>query len=188
MISSPALRRAAVAALAALAITWPGMLSTRAQAQAQPREAFLVPRLPAAISPPGMPAVSATPRRRRPITAPRCAAIPATTSCSAAPSWRCWPMARSTRRSGSPSAFCRSTRTTASRGSSSGCARSSRSNIRPRAASSPNRSAGRSPISRRRCCRPGRWRTRTRPSRRPTPSTSSPARTGTPSSRSCMPR
>ena len=35
MISSPPLRRAAVAALAALAITWPGMLSTRAQAQSR---------------------------------------------------------------------------------------------------------------------------------------------------------
>src|SRR6266487_4879911 len=40
VISSPALRRAAVAAVAALAITWPGMLSTRAQAQAQPRDGF----------------------------------------------------------------------------------------------------------------------------------------------------
>ena len=36
MIPSPLLRGAAVAALAALAITWPGMVS--AQAQAQPRE------------------------------------------------------------------------------------------------------------------------------------------------------
>jgi tetratricopeptide (TPR) repeat protein len=36
MIPSPLLRRAVVAALAALAITWPGMLSARAQAQ--PRE------------------------------------------------------------------------------------------------------------------------------------------------------
>src|SRR5499426_2918801 len=35
VISSPPLRRAAVAALAALAITWPGMLSTRAQAQSR---------------------------------------------------------------------------------------------------------------------------------------------------------
>src|SRR5262245_39077284 len=35
VISSPALRRAAVAALAALAITWPGMLSARAQAQSR---------------------------------------------------------------------------------------------------------------------------------------------------------
>ena len=33
MIPSPLLRRSAVAALAALAITWPEMLSTRAQAQ-----------------------------------------------------------------------------------------------------------------------------------------------------------
>src|SRR6266540_6653039 len=40
VISSPALRRAAVAALAALAITWPGMLSTRAQAQAQSRDSL----------------------------------------------------------------------------------------------------------------------------------------------------
>src|SRR5215475_14054421 len=38
MIPSPPLRRAAVAALAALAITWPGMVS--AWAQAQPREGF----------------------------------------------------------------------------------------------------------------------------------------------------
>src|SRR5262252_1310128 len=38
MISSPLLRRAVVAALAALAITWPGMVS--AWAQAQPREGF----------------------------------------------------------------------------------------------------------------------------------------------------
>src|SRR5262249_34846478 len=38
MIPSPLLRRAAVAALAALAITWPGMVS--AWAQAQPREGF----------------------------------------------------------------------------------------------------------------------------------------------------
>src|SRR5512133_1214433 len=36
VISSPRLRRAAVAALAALAITWPGMVSVRAQGQ--PRE------------------------------------------------------------------------------------------------------------------------------------------------------
>ena len=36
MIASPLLRRAAVAALAALAVIWPGMLSARAQAQ--PRE------------------------------------------------------------------------------------------------------------------------------------------------------
>src|SRR5262249_38325735 len=35
VISSSALRRAAVAALAALAITWPGMLSARAQAQSR---------------------------------------------------------------------------------------------------------------------------------------------------------
>ena len=35
MIPSPLLRRAAVAALAALAITWPGMLSIRAQAQSR---------------------------------------------------------------------------------------------------------------------------------------------------------
>src|SRR5262249_61231894 len=35
MIPSPLLRRAAVAALAALAITWPEMLSTRAQAQSR---------------------------------------------------------------------------------------------------------------------------------------------------------
>jgi len=35
MIPSPLLRRAAVAALAALAITWPGMLSTRAQAESR---------------------------------------------------------------------------------------------------------------------------------------------------------
>src|SRR5262249_38424549 len=35
VISSPALRRAAVAAVAALAITWPGMLSARAQAQSR---------------------------------------------------------------------------------------------------------------------------------------------------------
>ena len=33
MIPSPRFRRAAVAALAALAVTWPGMLSARAQAQ-----------------------------------------------------------------------------------------------------------------------------------------------------------
>src|SRR5262249_55501233 len=38
MIPSPLLRRAVVAALAALAITWPGMVSARAQAQ--PREGF----------------------------------------------------------------------------------------------------------------------------------------------------
>src|SRR5256886_1738207 len=38
MIPSPLLRRAVVAALAALAITWPGMVSARAGAQAQPRE------------------------------------------------------------------------------------------------------------------------------------------------------
>src|SRR6266478_4359777 len=38
MIPSPLLRRAVVAALAALAITWPGMVS--AWAQAQPREGF----------------------------------------------------------------------------------------------------------------------------------------------------
>src|SRR5262249_18923619 len=38
VISSPPLRRAAVAALAALAITWPGMVS--AWAQSQPRDAF----------------------------------------------------------------------------------------------------------------------------------------------------
>src|SRR5215472_14108809 len=38
VISSPPLRRAAVAALAALAISWPGMLSARAQSQ--PRDAF----------------------------------------------------------------------------------------------------------------------------------------------------
>ena len=38
MIPSPLLRRSAVAALAALAITWPGMLS--AHAQAQSREGF----------------------------------------------------------------------------------------------------------------------------------------------------
>src|SRR5262249_55282472 len=38
MIPSPPLRRAVVAALAALAITWPGMVS--AWAQAQPREGF----------------------------------------------------------------------------------------------------------------------------------------------------
>src|SRR5207245_9988157 len=37
-ILSPPLRRAAVAALAALAISWPGMLSARAQSQ--PRDAF----------------------------------------------------------------------------------------------------------------------------------------------------
>ena len=35
MISSPLLRRSAVAALAALAITWPEMLSTRAQSQSR---------------------------------------------------------------------------------------------------------------------------------------------------------
>src|SRR5215831_12626222 len=35
VISSPPLRRAAVAALAALAVTWPGMLSTRAQAESR---------------------------------------------------------------------------------------------------------------------------------------------------------
>src|SRR6516165_4784440 len=35
MIPSPPLRRAVVAVLAALAITWPGMLSTRAQAQSR---------------------------------------------------------------------------------------------------------------------------------------------------------
>ena len=38
MIFSPPLRRAAVAALAALAISWPGLLSARAQSQ--PRDAF----------------------------------------------------------------------------------------------------------------------------------------------------
>ena len=38
MIPSPLLRRAVVAALAALAITWPGMVSD--WAQAQPREGF----------------------------------------------------------------------------------------------------------------------------------------------------
>src|SRR3984893_10473668 len=38
LILSPPLRRAAVAALAALAISWPGMLSARAQSQ--PRDAF----------------------------------------------------------------------------------------------------------------------------------------------------
>src|SRR5258708_40315396 len=38
MIPSPLLRRAVVAALAALTITWPGMVSARAQAQ--PREGF----------------------------------------------------------------------------------------------------------------------------------------------------
>src|SRR5258708_31798231 len=38
VILSPPLRRAAVAALAALAISWPGMLSARAQSQ--PRDAF----------------------------------------------------------------------------------------------------------------------------------------------------
>src|SRR6516162_6226005 len=38
MIASPLLRRAAVAAFAALAITWPGMVS--AWAQSQPRDAF----------------------------------------------------------------------------------------------------------------------------------------------------
>ncbi len=38
MILSPPLRRAAVAAVAALAISWPGMLSARAQSQ--PRDAF----------------------------------------------------------------------------------------------------------------------------------------------------
>src|SRR5262249_37310150 len=41
--------------------------------------------------------ISAPSGRRRPITAPRCAVIPATTSCSAAPSWRFWPMGRSMR-------------------------------------------------------------------------------------------
>jgi len=40
MIPSPLLRRAVVAALAALAITWPGMVSAWAQAQPQPREGF----------------------------------------------------------------------------------------------------------------------------------------------------
>src|SRR5262245_59453872 len=38
MIPSPLLRRAVVAALAALAITWPGMMSGRAQAE--PRDGF----------------------------------------------------------------------------------------------------------------------------------------------------
>ena len=38
MIPSPLLRRAVVAALAALAITWPGMVT--AWAQAQPRDSF----------------------------------------------------------------------------------------------------------------------------------------------------
>jgi hypothetical protein len=38
MIASPLLQHAAVAALAALAISWPGMLSARAQSQ--PRDAF----------------------------------------------------------------------------------------------------------------------------------------------------
>jgi tetratricopeptide (TPR) repeat protein len=38
VIPSPALRRAAVAAVTALAVTWPGMVSARAQAQ--PREGF----------------------------------------------------------------------------------------------------------------------------------------------------
>jgi len=38
MIPSPLLRRAVVAAVAALAITWPGIVS--AWAQAQPREGF----------------------------------------------------------------------------------------------------------------------------------------------------
>jgi hypothetical protein len=38
MIPSPLLRRALVAALATLAITWPGMVSARAQAQ--PRDSF----------------------------------------------------------------------------------------------------------------------------------------------------
>ena len=96
------------------------------------------------------------PPPRPPIIAPPCAATRATTSCSAAPSWRCWRTARSTRRSSSPNAFCRSTRPTASPGSCSGCARSSRSSIRSRAGNSPSRSAARSPISPRPCWRRGR--------------------------------
>ena len=60
-------------------------------------------RRPAAILLPATPAPSATPPRPPPIIAPRCAAIRATTNCSTAPSWRCWPTARSTRRSSSPS-------------------------------------------------------------------------------------
>ena len=162
-------RRAAVAAVAALAITWPAMLSARAQAPSNFSRDLSVRQLsgrPARRRSSGMP-----PPPRLTI-APRCAVIRATTSFSAAPSWPCWPTARSTRRSSSPSAFCRSTRPIASRGWCSGCARSSRSSIRSRAANSPSRSAARSPILPRLCCRHGRWRARPRSRPRPTPSTS----------------
>src|SRR5262249_42050397 len=59
----------------------------RSRARALPRPPF-----PAAISPLGTRVISATSRRRRPITAPRCAVIPVTTNYSAAPSWRCSPI------------------------------------------------------------------------------------------------
>ena len=147
VILSPRFRRAAVAAVAALAIDLAG---NAFGSGGGPLE-FLPRSLPpAAIWPPGTRAVERDAAAAASYYRAALRGDPATTSFSAAPSWRCWRMARSTRRSSSPSAFCRSTRPTASPGSCSACARSSRSSIRSRAGNSPSRSAARSPISPRR--------------------------------------
>ena len=185
MTPSPRFRHAVLAAVAAACDQFDRRRCPRRRRFPRTSRA---PLRPAATWPPGMPASSATRRRPRPTTARRCAAIRATAKFSIAPSSPCWPTARSTKRSSSPSASCRSTRTIASRGSCSVCARSSRSNIA--AARRELAQSVRGPITDLAATLLAAW-TQATPGeaqgRRSIRSTSCRARTGTRSSRTCMP-
>ena len=123
-------------------------------------------RRPAIISPPAMPASSATPPRPRPTTSMCSNPIRAIRICSSRAFLSVLTEGDMDEAGKLADRCCRSTGPTASRAWCWACARSSRSNTRSRGRTSPNRCAARSPISPRRCWRHGRLYRRRRHARR----------------------